>query len=41
VAFNRVTINTGLSKVAVGRSGMTLVSFNEHGHLGDDLLTYR
>jgi broad specificity phosphatase PhoE len=45
VAFNRTTINTGLTKVAVGRSGMTLVSFNEHGHLdaaGDPaLLTYR
>jgi broad specificity phosphatase PhoE len=45
VAFNRTTINTGLTKIAVGRSGMTLVSFNEHGHLdaaGDPaLLTYR
>lgn len=45
VAFNRTTINTGLTKVAVGRGGMTLVSFNEHGHLdaaGDPaLLTYR
>jgi broad specificity phosphatase PhoE len=43
VPFNRVTVNTGLSKVAVGRGGFTLVSFNEHGHMEgpDALLTYR
>jgi broad specificity phosphatase PhoE len=41
VRFNRVTVNTGISRVAVGRSGMTLVSFNEHAHLDGDLLTYR
>lgn len=44
IEFNRVTINTGLTKVVVGRAGMTLVSFNEHGHLeggSPELLTYR
>jgi broad specificity phosphatase PhoE len=33
VAFNRVTINAGITKLAVGRGGTTLVSFNEHAHL--------
>jgi broad specificity phosphatase PhoE len=33
VAFNRVTVNTGVTKLVRGRSGTSLVSFNEHGHL--------
>jgi broad specificity phosphatase PhoE len=45
VAFNRVTINTGITKVTIGRGGTTLVSFNEHAHLeqhpGGSLVTYR
>lgn len=44
VAFNRVTVNAGITTIAVGRSGRTLVSFNEHGHLeghGTPLLSYR
>jgi broad specificity phosphatase PhoE len=44
VTFNRVAINTGMTKIAVGRGGMTLVSFNEHEHLEGEaarLLTYR
>jgi broad specificity phosphatase PhoE len=44
VALNRVTINTGLTMLAHGRSGTSLVSFNEHAHLqrpGGSLLTYR
>lgn len=44
VAFNRVTVNTGITKVAVGRGGTTLVSFNEHAHLEQgepSLVTYR
>jgi broad specificity phosphatase PhoE len=44
VAFNRVTINTGITKVAVGRGGTSLVSFNEHAHLEQrdrSLVTYR
>jgi broad specificity phosphatase PhoE len=44
VLFNRVTVNTGVTMVASGRSGMTLISFNEQGHLerpGSSLTTYR
>jgi broad specificity phosphatase PhoE len=44
VHFNRVTVNTGITRVAIGRSGSTLVSFNDQGHLQDpagELLTYR
>jgi broad specificity phosphatase PhoE len=44
VALNRVTANTGVSRVVQGRSGTTLVSFNEHSHLernGSSLVTYR
>ncbi|HEX8121095.1 MAG TPA: histidine phosphatase family protein [Solirubrobacteraceae bacterium] len=44
VAFNRVTINTGITKVVTGRGGTTLVSFNEHQHLEQrepSLVTYR
>jgi len=44
VALNRVTVNTGVTKVVLGRQGTTLVSFNEHSHLeeaGPDLVTYR
>jgi broad specificity phosphatase PhoE len=42
VAFNRVTVNAAITKVAIGRGGTTLVSFNEHAHLEPDgLVTYR
>jgi broad specificity phosphatase PhoE len=44
VPFNRVSVNTGITRIVRGRSGTTLVSFNDHGHLdGQDpsLLTYR
>ncbi len=44
IAFNHVSVNTGISKLAVGRGGTTLVSFNEHAHLdeaGGSLITYR
>ena len=42
VAFNRVTINAGITKVTIGRGGTTLVSFNEHAHLEPGgLVTYR
>jgi broad specificity phosphatase PhoE len=44
VPFNRVAVNTGITKVVRGRGGSTLVSFNEHGHLelaGRSLVTYR
>lgn len=44
VAFNHVSINTGIAKLAVGRAGVTVISVNEHAHLeeaGGELLTYR
>ncbi|MEV0793185.1 histidine phosphatase family protein [Kribbella sp. NPDC050459] len=39
--LNSVTINTAITKVVSGRGGLTVVSYNEHVHLGADLLTYR
>jgi broad specificity phosphatase PhoE len=33
ITLNRVSVNAAISKVASGRSGLTLVSFNEHGYL--------
>lgn len=42
--FNRVAVNAGITKIVTGRSGTTLLSFNEHGHFDGeaaDLLTYR
>jgi len=44
VAFNHVSINTGIAKLTVGRGGITLVSSNEHAHLEEAdprLITYR
>jgi broad specificity phosphatase PhoE len=44
LAFNRVSVNTGITKLIVGRRGLTLVSFNEHGHLertNPPLISYR
>jgi broad specificity phosphatase PhoE len=44
VTFNRIAINCGITKIAVGRGGLTLISFNEHAHLegpASSLLTYR
>ena len=42
--LNRVLVNTGITKLAIGRAGTSLISFNEHVHLDDgggQLLTYR
>ena len=42
--LNRVLVNTGITKLAVGRGGTSLISFNEHAHIDDGggaLLTYR
>ena len=36
-----VVVNASVTKIVVGRRGHTLVSFNEHGHLPGDLLSYR
>lgn len=39
--MNSVIINTGVTKIVTGRSGRSLLSFNEHGHLPADMVTYR
>ncbi|MFK4083285.1 histidine phosphatase family protein [Kribbella sp. NPDC020789] len=39
--LNPVTINTAITKVVSGRSGLTVVSYNEHGHIDQQELTYR
>lgn len=41
MALNRVTINTGITKIVSGRKGPSLVSFNDHGHLPPADVTYR
>jgi broad specificity phosphatase PhoE len=44
IALNHVSINTGITKLAVGRGGITVISSNEHAHLeeaGGSLVTYR
>jgi hypothetical protein len=44
VKLNRVTVNGGITKLVSGRGGLTLLSFNEHGHFEGEhssLLTYR
>lgn len=44
VALNRVTVNGGITKLIVGRGGVSLVAFNDHAHFeggARELLTYR
>ncbi|MGA2010111.1 MAG: histidine phosphatase family protein [Solirubrobacteraceae bacterium] len=44
ITLNRVAVNTAITKIVTGRSGVTLVSFNEHGHLehgAEPLVSYR
>ncbi|WP_181276363.1 histidine phosphatase family protein [Brevibacterium oceani] len=41
MAFNRVTINTGITKIITGRGGTSLISFNDHGHQSPKNATYR
>lgn len=44
VALNRVVANGGITKVVYGVRGLSLLSFNEHGHFDGpmrDLLSYR
>jgi broad specificity phosphatase PhoE len=44
LALNRVMINTSITTVALGRSGASLLSVNDHAHVAGDgrrLLTYR
>ncbi|MFW0794288.1 histidine phosphatase family protein [Gordonia sp. CPCC 205515] len=43
-ALSRTMVNASVSKLVVGRSGVSVVSFNEHAHLADrdgGLATYR
>jgi broad specificity phosphatase PhoE len=42
--LNKVLVNSGITKLVVGRGGTSLIAFNEHGHLDEAhprLLTYR
>ena len=39
--LNPVQVNTGVSRLVVGRRGVTLVSLNEQAHLTPETLTYR
>jgi broad specificity phosphatase PhoE len=42
--LNRVTVNASVTKLIYGRGGVTMLSFNEHGHFdgaAGELLTYR
>lgn len=41
--LNPVCVNSGVTRLVTGRRGVTLVGFNDHGHLDavPDLLTYR
>jgi broad specificity phosphatase PhoE len=44
VALNRVTVNAAITKIVHGRSGTSLISFNDHAHFEGDhagLLTYQ
>ena len=44
VALHRVAVNGGVTKLVVGRGGVSLVAFNDHAHFegeARDLLTYR
>ncbi|MGH3661192.1 MAG: histidine phosphatase family protein [Micromonosporaceae bacterium] len=39
--LSQVVVNTGVTKLVHGQRGVTLVSFNDHSHVPDELLTYR
>lgn len=42
LTLNPLTINTAITKVLSGLSGLTVVSLNEHGHLdGTGMISYR
>lgn len=44
VLLNRVAVNTAITKIAIGRRGRTLISYNDHSHLEEadpSLVTYR
>ncbi len=39
--FNTVCVNSGVTRVLVGSTGVRMLTFNEHAHLEGDQLTYR
>jgi broad specificity phosphatase PhoE len=39
--FNTVTVNAGITRILEGSTGRRLLSFNEHSHLPQGLVTYR
>jgi hypothetical protein len=41
VPLNRSAVNTGVTKVLAGRSGLTMLSYNSHEHLPPDRVTFR
>jgi broad specificity phosphatase PhoE len=41
IRLNRVTVNAGITTLLAGRSGISLLTFNEHAYLPADLRTYR
>lgn len=41
VSLNRVSINAAITTIAVSTRRMSLITYNEHGHLLDGLVTYR
>lgn len=41
VSLNRVSINAAITTIAVSPRRMSLITYNEHGHLLDGLVTYR
>lgn len=41
VPFNRAAVNTGVTKILAGRSGLTLMSYNAHEHLPAERVTFR
>lgn len=40
-SLNRVAVNASVTRILVGKRGVTLASYNEHGYLGRELITYR
>lgn len=36
-----VVVNSSVTRIVSGRRGLTLITFNEHGHVPPDMLTYR
>ncbi|WP_370248424.1 histidine phosphatase family protein [Nocardioides sp.] len=39
--FNTVAVNTGVTPLVVGGTGVRMLGFNDHAHLDDALRTYR